>query len=327
MNRFRVAAAILATMACMLPAPAAEPAGMDAAELVKLARVISLEDKEITSFHVSGVLEAGPMRLRFTVAGKQPDQIAFRLEDPRDGTPLLATAGEGAMIYDPLASEILLFDACTDFTLRMDPPGAGGKDKDPDAYTLAFGFFTHSPDSKEHKPTIIDIPSLLAAMVPPALVTADGTGSYVLDGKSKAGNSLTARIEPARAEGAFTRVALASKETSSDKLALTLDEIRINPTLPDSLFRLPEEDLKTSKLPVRRIENAGGLEEMVSMGKMLRAVMFRFALAGHADEKIRAKLEALAMKKLDWDAVERADREAGQVLKSIFKAQPAAPPP
>ncbi|MFO1523587.1 MAG: hypothetical protein U1G05_16450 [Kiritimatiellia bacterium] len=278
---------------------------------------------------MSGLLDGGPVSLRFTVSGQQPDRIALRLDDPRDGTPVLVAAGRSAMLYDPVSSEVLVMNVRPSFTLRMDTPAPDSDEakKDPDAHTLNFGFFLNSPDGKELKPTVIDIPSILAGAAPPLRAAPDGAGRYLLEGWSKRGNRLAARVEPARREGAFTRLELFDRETSPTEPVLLLDEILINPALPDDLFHLPEQALLDSKLPVRRLENTGGLRDMVSLGTMIRAVMFRVALAGRADEKIRSRLEALALKKLDWDAVERADRAAGQVLKSIFAAKPAAPPP
>jgi hypothetical protein len=321
MNAIRPFAALILLLAATPlraadPAPALPPAD----DLVKLARVISLQDKTLRSFQVSGALNAGPAGLRFTVAGRQPGDLTLRLDDARDGTPVLIAAGGSVMMYDPVAAEILVFKTETEFILRMEPPPANApaNAKEAPAHTLNFGFFVHSPGSEETMTTVIDLPSMFDAVKKPLEVVADGPGAFRLEGRSSMGNRLSARVEPGREAGACARLALFDRNGAPEQPVLELSDIRLDMDLPDALFRLTDEQISASGLPVRRMEGAGMLKQLASVGMLVRAVMFRVALAGGANEEMKTKLAATAGGKLDWEALERSDRTAGKALRAAF---------
>lgn len=321
MNAIRPLAALCLLLAAT-PLRAADPAPVlpPADDLVKLTRVISLQDKTLRSFQVGGELNVGAAGLRFTVSGRQPGDLAIRLDDAQDGTPMLIAAGGAAMMYDPVAAEILVFKTHSEFILRMDPPPANppADAKEAPAHTLNFGFFVHSPGSKETKPTEIDVPSMFDAVKKPLEVVADGPGVFRLEGKSSMGNRLSARVEPGREAGACTRLALYDRNGAPEQPVLELNDIRLDADLADDLFRLSDEQIAASGLPVRRMEGEGMLKQLASVGMLVRAVMFRMALAGGADNELKAKLAATAGGKIDWEALERSDRTAGKALKGAF---------
>lgn len=300
------------------PAPALPPAD----DLIKLTRAISLQDKTLRSFQVGGTLHAGAAGLRFTVSGRQPGDLAIRLDDAQDGTPMLIAAGGRVMMYDPVAAEILVFKTHSEFILRMEPPPANppADAKEAPAHTLNFGFFVHSPGSKETMPTVIDVPSMFDAVQKPLEVVADGPGAYVLEGRSSMGNRLSARVEPGRDAGACTRLALYDRNGAPEQPVLDLDGIRLDVDLADDLFRLSDEQIAASGLPVRRMEGEGMLKQLASVGMLVRAVMFRVALAGGADNEMKGKLAATAGGKVDWEALEQSDRTAGKALKAAFSS-------
>ena len=321
MNPIRSLAALCLLLAAT-PLRAADPAPVlpPAEDLIKLTRSISMQDKTLRSFQVGGALHAGAAGLRFTVSGRPPGDLTLRLDDARDGTPVLIAAGGSVMMYDPLAAEILVFKAETEFVLRMEPPPANppADAQEVPAHTLNFGFFVHSPGSEETMPTVIDVPSMFDAVQKPLEVVADGPGAYRLEGRSSKGNRLSARVEPGREAGACTRLALFDRNGAPEQPVLELSDIRLNTDLPDALFRLSDEQIAASGLPVRRVEGAGMLKQLASFGMIMRAVMFRMALAGGADNEMKTKLAATAGRKVDWEALERSDRAAGKALKAAF---------
>lgn len=92
---------------------------MDADALLKLAPCISLEEESISTFEVKGTMDLGAagLKLKFIVAGKQPDQLALTVVDPRDKTPVLIGVGESSVFYDPILSEVVLGRAVSSFLL------------------------------------------------------------------------------------------------------------------------------------------------------------------------------------------------------------------
>ncbi len=59
---------------------------IDAETLVKLAPIISLEEKNISSFEVKGILDFNGIQLRFIISGQKPNKTAVRIFDVQDNT-------------------------------------------------------------------------------------------------------------------------------------------------------------------------------------------------------------------------------------------------
>lgn len=296
---------------------------MDTEALLQLAPRISLEEKSISTFEVKGTLDLDGIRLRFIVSGRQPDQLALRLLDPRDGMPILVGAGNSFMFYDPIASEVLLGQAVSRFTFKMDPGDQ----------QLMIGFGFHSVrDEKEKKgeekpeTTLIDIHSLLASPKQGLEVRAKEDHQLVVEGKTERGGRIVAYVTPSRREGPYTRVELYKSDVAGSQAFLVIDEIVLNQPLPAERFAFSEKKLLESALIRRRISDELAIKETLSLDKFYRVVMARLVLAGVDNPDLKATVERMSEGKVDWKQVEKRDRAISIILKSIFRDVAAEQP-
>ena len=289
---------------------------MDTETLLQLAPRISLEEKSISTFEVKGTLDLDGIRLRFIVSGRQPDQLALRLLDPRDEMPILVGAGNSFMFYDPIASEVLLGQAVSRFTFKMDP-----EDQE---LTIGFGFDSvrNAKATKgEEKPetTLIDIHSLLTSLKQGLEIRAKEDHQLVVEGKTERGGRIVAYVTPSRREGPYTRVELYRSEVAGSQPFLVIDEIFLNQPLPAERFAFSEKKLLESALITRQISDELAIKETLSLDKFYRVVMARLVLAGLDNPELKSTVEKLSESKIDWKQVEKRDQEISIILKSIFK--------
>lgn len=295
----------------------------NAEAMLKLAPRISLEEKNVSTFEVKGILTANGIQLRFIVSGKKPDQLTLKLLDPRDGTPIMVGAGNSFMMYDPVSSEVLLGRAVPVFTLS-----AKESDKtDPDNYNLVMSFGYRSVrdekkegEDKEEMPstTVVDIHSLIASLIQPFEVKTKDGKRFVVEGKTKRGGRLVAYVIPLRKEGPYTRLELYKADIAGDQPFLVLDDIVLNQQLPEGHFSLPEKKLLASALPTKQMTTDNALTTIFSLGRFFRTIMARLVLAGVDDPTFRSTVEKMSMRKLDWQKLEKEDKKATTILKSIF---------
>ncbi len=289
---------------------------MDGGKLLQLAPRISLEEKGISTFEVKGTLDLDGIRLRFIVSGRQPDQLALRLLDPRDGMPILVGAGNSFMFYDPIASEVLLGQAVPRFTFKMDP-----KDQE---LTIGFGFHSIRNEKEkkgEEKPetTLIDIHSLLASLKQGLEIGTKEDHRLVVEGKTERGGRIVAYVTPSRREGPYTRVELFTSDPAGSPPFLVIDEIVLNQPLPAERFASSEKKLLESALITRRISDDLAIKETLSLDKFYRVVMARLVLAGLDNPELKSTVERMSESKVDWKQVEKKDRAISIILKSIFR--------
>jgi hypothetical protein len=242
---------------------------MDAEALLKLAPRISLEEKSISTFEVKGTLDLNGIQLRFIVSGEQPDQLALRILDPLDQTPVMVGAGGAFMLYDPISPEVVVGRATSTFILSVEKDPEDASEVNPDGPNIVMEFAFHSTidkkkESEEDKPkiTVIDIRSLLTALVTPLDVRTEDNKQFVISGLTRTGNIAKVYITPTRKEGPYTRIEL--YQSGNDKPLLVLDEIVLNQPLPAARFVFPEEKLLASELPTKQISADGAIETVLS---------------------------------------------------------------
>lgn len=318
----------------ILPAQAAGTLPHDTASLVSIAPKITLTDKRIASFHVAGTLNPSGFCLRFQIWGQQPDQIALVLSDPQDNTPIVAAAGGAFMFYDPVASEVLFIPKVpTSFFLFMDhhrAPMSSSEDSRPE---LKFGFKIHTrTDNKGPalalsvgaENTLIDIPSILEAVILGASIPGD-RGTFLLPGRTPDGQGrLVAHIQPSRKEGAYARVELFKKEFSDQNPFLTLDSLELNIPIDPKRFVFPSKQLLHSGLPALIVHNPDQEISLQTVNQWVLAFMARSAMAEPEHSKFKATVEEVAGHTLDWDKLKQVDHKNKTLLRSVF-AEEAIP--
>ena len=289
---------------------------MDTEALLQLAPRISLEEKSISTFEVKGTLDLDGIRLRFIVSGRQPDQLALRLLDPRDGIPILVGAGNSFMFYDPIASEVLLGQAVPRFTFKMDP-----EDQE---LTIGFGFdsIRNAKATKgEEKPetTLIDIHSLLTSLKQGLEIREKEDHRLVVEGKTERGGRIVAYVTPSRREGPYTRLELYRSAVAGSQPFLVIDEIVLNQPLPAERFAFSEKKLRESALITRQISDDLAIKETLSLDKFYQVVMARLVLAGVDNPELKSIVEKMSQSNVDWKQVEKKDQAISTILKSIFR--------
>ena len=296
---------------------------MDAEALLKLAPRISLEEKSISTFDVKGTLDFNGVQLRFVVSGKQPDQIALRILDPLDKTPIMVGVGDSFMLYDPISSEVLVGRATSTFTLSVEKDPENASETNPNPQKGAMGFEIHSikekKESEEEKPkiTVIDIRSFLDSLITPLEVKTEDNKRFVLSGLTKKGNKAKVYVTPSRKEGPYTKMEL--YQSGKDKPFLVLDEIVLNQPLPATRFTFQKKKLLSSALSTKQMSDDGQINTVLSTGRLFRAIMTRLVLAGVDDSEIRSTVEKMSMRKLNWDKLKKDDKMASIILRSIFQ--------
>jgi hypothetical protein len=300
-----------------------EPSGtIDAEALLNLAPRISLEEKTISTFEIKGTFDVRGVKLRFMVSGKQPDQLELRVLDPRDKTPVMAGLGDSFMLYDPVSSDVTIGRATSIFTLGVEKDTEKASEANPDAKKVVMYF---GVDSKKDtsKLTIVNIHSLLAALITPLDVQTKDNTSFVLSGVTKKGSKVKAYITPSRKEGPYTRVEL--YQAGNDKPFIVLDEIILNQPLAATRFVFPREKLLASALPTKQLSGNELDNTILSVGMLVRGIMARLVLAGADDSNFKSGVEKMSMRSLNWDEMKKNDAKNGAILRSIFQDDPPQP--
>ncbi len=278
---------------------------IDAETLVKLAPIISLEAKEISSFEVKGILDINGIQLRFIISGQKPNKTAVRIFDVQDNTPIMIGIDKNLMFYDPVSSEVVIASAISTFTLKIDKESN---------LTMHFGFNPIKNDDSNS--SYIDIRSFLEVLVRPLKVIKEKNNSFILTGITESKNGVKIYITPSRKEGAYSKM-----EIYKDKIpkpVIVLDEIILNQDISKERFVFPKEKLLNSTLPIKEISTDGLITKMFSMGKIMRGIMTKFVLNDINDPEMKSVLETMYMKKINWEEVKENDKKASTILKSIF---------
>lgn len=305
------------------PASGGAPAGSNAEALVSLAPFISLQNKEISTFDVSGTLSLEGLQLRFMVSGRQPDQVALRILDPRDGAPVLVAVNNTFMFYDPVVPEVVLGQVLSAFVLKVEKAAATNAAGPPeDNVVMGFGFHSVGDVTKRDGAattltgSVIDLRSFFASLVRPLEVQTEDGRSFALSGRTRRGGTARAVIVPGRKEGPYSRVELCQADNASP--FLTLDRISLNQPLPRTRLAFPKDELLASGLPTRQMASDGMVKTVLSMAQFARAVMARMVLGGLDDADIRALVERMSLRALDWDKLRQDDPAITAALNAIF---------
>ena len=301
-----------------------EAEAMDGEALCKLIPRITLENKEIKTFQVNGVIDYNGVLLRFELSGKQPDQVAIRILDPIDATPVVVGIRDTAMIYDPVSMEVLVGKALSAFVLRIEDDLEQKEEGKPMPRRFHVGFLFHSIPKEDKKAkedddgpltSEIDVASFMETLSRPMQVSKKQDG-YVLTGKTRKNSKAVAYLTPARKGGALTR--FEAYVAGEAKPFLILDQIILNQPIPESRFVFPEKKLMTSALPLKKLSTDGVINSVFSIKRLLRAFMARMVLVGVDDPRLKATVEKMSSAKIDWDQLRMDDGKSTAILKSVF---------
>ncbi len=290
-------------------------------KLLKLAPRISLDEKDLSTFEIKGTIADKQAQVQFVVSGKQPDQIALSLADSTTETPILAGADNSFMAYDSISAEVLLGQGIPKFVFSLENEGF-----DEQSVILAWGFLPIEDETQAETniyETVIDISSFLKC-IPSYKVSTKDNIHFILEGKSKRGSRVVAYVTPSREEGPYTRLELYKPDTADDQPYLILDDIRINPQLPEETFSFPDTSLFRSILPTRRISLNDENHKQLSF-QLWRAVAARLALTGEDNSESRKEIEEVWGESFDWKKIKKKDEKAVPLLKSIFAGEGTSP--
>ena len=296
----------------------------DAENLAAMAPRVSLDNELIKSFEVSGVLDTG-VKLRFRVLGKQPNHLAMWIMDPIDGTPVMVGIGDKATLYDPLASEMLVAHPIRSaFRLDVQEDHENLDKQGKPTNQLNFGFGVHSlkdegEDKEDEQATgriVIDIASIYG-FLPRPLELKQELDRYMLSGQTDAGNQVVAVVDPDRKQGAFSRLEL--YQANSKNPFMVLDEISINQPIQDERFVFPVDRLKKSGIPAKEIKTEKIINGLLSIKRMMMAIMTRMVIIGEGQIGLKRRIEAMSSKPIDWDQVRENDAKYSPALKKIFE--------
>ena len=293
---------------------------IDADSLMSLAPRISLKEETISSFRVKGVFNFGGLKYRFSVSAKKPDQVSVRVMDPSDGTPIMVGASGSLFIYDSIKSEAVLAEAIPHFSLSFE--NESGSTIKP-RLVAGFGFngTTAKNKASDDLPsayrTIVDIPSIVAKLTRPIRVQTDATDDFIISGSSTNGGILIAHISPSRKEGAYTRLEIYPPK--SEIPFIVLDEIILNQPIPAKHFAFPKEKILASGVKISTISDQGLINSLLSTRQLMLGLMTRLALSSGDNSEMRATVEELSMRKLNWAELERKDQKLSAILRPIFQ--------
>ena len=293
-------------------APAAE--SLDPALWVARVPKLGLEEKGVTNFSFRGVLAPEQFKLAFAVTARQTSDVSMTVYDPRDGTPIIVGRGKRLLIYDPMSAEVMLATAWPGLKLELVPPPPGSAPDAQSRLNVWFGFNTVASNSV----TVADLKGLLGhASAKYELRPSGADGALSLAGFTKDDSRIVFRIEPGRADGPFAQMEVYSKE-QGDKPFLRVDDIRVNTSLEDDVFRFPEEAVKASGLSIRELKADGFFGCMMDMGRIGKALMVRFGLSSLDAKERDALARKLMLGTVDWNGVRQRDAAMSQALRRIF---------
>ena len=299
----------------------------DAKALIGLAPVISLDEAGVSSFEVKGTLDYGSFFLRFVILGQEPDRISMWVLDPNDNTPILIGTGGSYMLYSPVASELLMWDMVSSFRLCIEKSAADPDGLKDDEQKLVFNFFLHTHKEKKdytekdktERQTLINIRPILETLLNSLKVERQPDGSYLLSGRTARGSGIKAYVDPGREEGPYKRVELFNADNDNTPF-IVLDHVRLNqPISPDS-FVFPRQKILDCGLKVKELSTEGMINTMISMGRLAQTFFVRFVLSGReVDPQMKQAAEKLIPQGVDWDNLKKQDKEAGKILRDVFK--------
>ncbi|MGB0292978.1 MAG: hypothetical protein ACPGIA_10415, partial [Luteolibacter sp.] len=140
---------------------------------------------------------------------------------------------------------------------------------------------------------------------------------YMLSGQTDAGNQVVAVVDPDRKQGAFSRLEL--YQANSKNPFMVLDEISINQPIQDERFVFPVDRLKKSGIPAKEIKTEKIINGLLSIKRMMMAIMTRMVIIGEGQIGLKRRIEAMSSKPIDWDQVRENDAKYSPALKKIFE--------
>lgn len=293
---------------------------MTAKKLLKLAPRISLGEEGISTFEVKGTIKNEGKQLRFIISGQKPDRLAFSLFEPTSGSPIVACAEKSCMFYNPISAEVLLAQAIPKFVMMVEKKSKGFDLDDPHS-PMDFDF-SPAQDATKQKTvykTVIDIPSFWVG-VQSFDVSIVGDNQFRVEGKTKRGGKVVAYITPSRKEGPYTRLELYESHGAGDQPTVILDSIIINQPLSEGRFSFPERSAFSALSTTNILINGGDLK-----AQFMRAFMNRLVLVYKDKPELKALVEKRTGSPLDWEKIEKEDKKAIGILKSIFSEEVVVP--
>lgn len=278
-------------------------------QLIKRAPVISLANEDIQSYQVTGYLDFEQMQLGFILLGSRPDKETLLLYDLRDQAPLVAAMAGTCLLYDPINSNLLMGPGHAAYELKIVREESGERN-------LSMEFIFQAKKEEDNELTTIDIRSLLLALDKEIEVKHQADGQLTLSGNSNSGSRLIAYLDPERPAGAFQKVEIF--QAGHPKPSLVLSAISLNRPIPAWRFNFPEEQVVASQIPRQQFTTGPGLKGLLSMGKLVRTLMARLVLAGLDAPDIKAAIEKVSLRPLDWQQLKAQDQKVAAQLKEIF---------
>ncbi|MCB9891505.1 MAG: hypothetical protein H6833_07650 [Planctomycetes bacterium] len=302
---------------------AQDPDPPSVAELVALAPRLSLRETDLSSFRVEGALILNRSPLRFTVLAARPDHAVVI----HDGdSPFLVGCGGHAMLYDPVASRVEMYEGRSSFTLRIQPEDPDDPDSE---MTLEVGFALGSRKNEtegesQSAATDIDLRSMMQFLANEGTLRMEtvSPGLYRLIGVSDERETrVTAIVEPQRSKGAYRSLELAQPdEEGTFQPMIRFDEIVVGGTIPKQRFVFPEVALRESGLEVEE-PSLSGPSFPLSIMQLARGLLARFAIHEGPNSPCARAVEKLMQTKLDWPRIAKRDERARSILRRVFKAQ------
>lgn len=325
----RIAVVLLAAAAAAgVMAGAAVPPSPPA--LVAAAPRLASGGGNPVSFEVRCRLILNNAPFEFLVSYDPAHPVALQLRDTRDGAPMLVAADEKFVFYDPIGAEVLMGSGEPVVSIAIEhaetagEEAGAGRDAEESGTSFAVGLGLRAagdpdvPGTNVSPAATIDLHSILESLTDDLALEQRGEGSFVLTGRSRTGGRGVAFLDIVDGRPVYRRVELFGRGEEGGRLFCVIDEIQVGVPLPEERFTFPSERLAASGLPLRPLRTGTALRTVLSIGRFVRGVMARLALAGAED--LRPVVETMAMRELDWESLRATDATVSARLKEIFGA-------
>lgn len=305
---------LLSWVECPVPRAQTLPS---AEQLLPLAPHLSLQGKDLHSFRAAGQFNWEQVRLKFELFAEKPDRTALHILDSRDRTPILWASGREFFFYDPLADEVVIGRGVPFFVMRMEKESESAKEEDRGKENLKFGFGVSTNINNAASGLTVDLKSFWVNVQGVPEVRAGEEGTWLLEGKTSRGGRFIAHIQPARNAGPYKRFEVFMAKGGKEPFC-TLEEITVDQPVKPGQFDFPKRYLQNSGLRTRRMK-PGEADSILSMGKLLRALLARMAI--HGVEEVKPLVEKMYFGKPDWGSLAIKDKRASAILISLSEAK------
>lgn len=282
-------------------------------KLLKNTPVISLKNKEINTYEVSGFFTVDSHKVAFKLYGEKPNRESYILYDTKDSTPILIGRGGYILSYDVKRGGLILTKGTIKKIIKAEKKRTLTMEVGLTAFDANESFNNHSNALSE-----ININSIINIFDTPANIEISSDNkNYILNRHSKDYKSLiVALIDKKNNYKALAMYRLKPGIKKTPKPSFAITNITINEPIKKHVHTFPLQKIINSGLLIEETNNF--VTDKSVMRRILGSLIFRTGglNAPHLDQMTKEIMEEY---KANYADFKKRDQKISKFLKEALK--------